>query len=156
MRRSDVARGYNRPLRIEPEAGKIGEPFPEPIAMSKSAPDVFQEEERRSRSNNGATDERPEVALVLGAAAFSGDGEGRTRKAGDDDLHVASPRASVQACEVVPDRSRIQGRFFHPSHEDGRREGVPLDVANGANPAGQAEVEPSDAGAERERSQSGT
>jgi len=52
--------------------------------------------------------------------------------------------------KVRPDRSAIQGRFFHPRHEDGRCVGVPLDVTHGAKSAGtESEVDASDSGAER-------
>lgn len=49
-----------------------------------------------------------------------------------DDIHLAAPRAAVEGGEVIPDRSAIQGLGFHPGHEDGRSEGFPFDVADGA------------------------
>jgi hypothetical protein len=66
-----------------------------------------------------------------------------------DEIHCPTPRSAVEGCEIVPDRSAIQGRFFHPRHEDGRGKGVPLDVTDSVTPLGQSEVEGADACAER-------
>jgi hypothetical protein len=150
VRRSDIGRAYSCPLRIEPEAGKIGEPPPEPIGMSKSAADVFQKQERRSRVNSDSPHERPEVALVLRSKLLARNGERRAGESRSNEIHRATPRASVECSKVSPDRSRIQPLVCHPRHEDGRCEGVPLDIQNGARPSGQAEVDASDSCAERD------
>src|SRR5690606_9497480 len=50
------------------------------------------------------------------------------------------------------DRRRIQGRLFHPGHEDGRSEGVPLDDTHNSQPGeggAEAELQPTDPGTER-------
>jgi len=76
-------------------------------------------------------------------------GKRLTRIARSKDVHRATPWAAVEGDNVVPDRRRIQGRVFHPRHEDGRGEGVPLDITHSAvSGLGQheAEVEPSGAG----------
>jgi hypothetical protein len=77
---------------------------------------------------------RPEVSRVGGAEAFAGLGEGLARVARRDEIHDSTPASAVEGCEVVPDRRRIQGLFFHAGHEDGRSEGVPLDVAHSSHP----------------------
>ena len=95
---------------------------------------------------------RPEVARIVGAPAPSGDAERLARIARTDEIHRAAPRAAVEAGKIVPDRRLIQGLVFHPRHEDGRGEGVPLDVTHSTvSGFGQrkSEVEASGAGAER-------
>ena len=95
---------------------------------------------------------RPEVARIVGAPAPSGDAEWLARIARTDEIHRAAPRAAVEAGKIVPDRRLIQGLVFHPRHEDGRGEGVPLDVTHSTvSGFGQrkSEVEAAGAGAER-------
>lgn len=154
VRSADIGRSHNRPLRIEPESGKVGQPPPEPVWMSNSAPDILQERERGACSSKGSADERPEVALVVGAPALAGAGERRAGKARHHDVHRASKRASREALQIRPDRRAIQGRVFHPRQEDRLSEGFPLDVAHGSTPSGNAKVESADSGAEREGTQS--
>jgi hypothetical protein len=99
---------------------------------------------------------RPEVARVVRAAALSRDGERLARIARSDDVHRAAPRAAVEGSNVVPDNSLIQDRVFHPRHENGRGEGVPLDVTHSTisgDGDGEPEVEPAGAGAEGEAEQ---
>ena len=47
-------------------------------------------------------------------------------------MNEATPWAAIKGGNVVPDRSRIQGRIFHPCHESSRSVGFPLDVTNSA------------------------
>jgi len=148
MRGSDIGRAEHTPLRIEPERGKVGKNVGEP---KRNVPcDVLEEPERCAGLVEDSSDVRPEVALVVGAEPSPGDAERLARVAARDEIHASTPRSSVEGSQVRPDRSRIQGRVFHPGHEDGRGEGFPLDVANGARPSGQAEVDPADSGAERD------
>jgi hypothetical protein len=118
--------------------------------------DVLQEHERRLALADDARDVRPEMARVVGAPPPSGDRERLARIARKHDVHRATPRAAVEGGKVVPDRSRIQGRVFHPGHEDGRGIGFPLDVTHSSIPVDgnmQTEVEPAGAGTEREPEQ---
>ena len=115
--------------------------------------DVLEEHEGRLGLGDDAGDMRPEVPRVVHAAALARDGERLARIARSDDVHGAAPRAAVEGGKVVPDRCRIQGRVFHPRHEDGRGVGVPLDMTHSAISVAcevQPEVEPAGAGAERE------
>lgn len=150
VRRTDVRRSHKIPLRIEPERGKVGQHSIEPKA--KVSGDVLEEDERRSRLRDDAADLGPEVSLVALAELLPGDAEGLAGVSRNDEIHAATPALAVEGAEIVPDRSAIQPRFFHPGHEDGRGEGVPLDDAHGATPAGQPEVDASDACAEAEGS----
>ncbi len=115
--------------------------------------DVLKEDEWRLDLADDAGDMRPEVSRVFRALSFARDGERLARIARSDDVHRAAPRAAVEGSNVVPDRCRIQGRVFHPRHENGRGVGVPLDMTHSAiSGTGevQPEVEPAGAGAKRE------
>ena len=99
---------------------------------------------------------RPEVARLVGAPALAGDAERLARISRRDEIHRAAPRPAVEAGKVVPDRCLIQGLVLHPRHEDGRGEGVPLDVTHSTvSGLGQhkSEVEASGAGTERQAEQ---
>ena len=131
-------------------SGDLGE------AEAEMMGDVLEEDEGRLTLANDAGDMRPEVPRVVRAPALARDGERLARIARSDDVHRAAPRAAVEGGNVVPDRRRIQGRVFHPRHEDGRGVGVPLDMTHSAMTGAcevQPEVEPAGAGAEREAEQ---
>lgn len=118
--------------------------------------DVLQEHERRLALADDAGDVGPEMARVLGATPPSGDRERLARITRKHDVHRATPKAAIEGGKIVPERSRIQGRVFHPGHEDGRGIGFPLDVTHSAISGlgdGEAEVEPAGAGTEREPEQ---
>jgi hypothetical protein len=118
--------------------------------------DILEEDEGRLDLGDDARDVRPEVARVVRAAALARDRERLARIARSDDVHRAAPRAAVEARNVVPDRCLIQGRVFHPRHENGCGEGFPLDMAHSTVSGEgkvQPEVEPACAGAEREAEQ---
>jgi hypothetical protein len=118
--------------------------------------DVLEEHEGRLDLADDAGDMGPKVAQVIRTPALARDGERLARIARSDDVHRAAPRAVVEGGNVVPDRRAIQGRVFHPRHEDGRGVGVPLDVTHSAISGEcqvQPEVEPAGAGAEREAEQ---
>lgn len=68
-------------------------------------------------------------------------------------MNLAAPRPAVEGSEIVPDRSRSQGRVRHPRHEDGRGESVSLDMAHGAISGFcqmQSEIQSADTGAKAE------
>jgi hypothetical protein len=70
------------------------------------------------------------MAWVFVAELSSGNGKGLARVAAMQDIHQAAPRSAVEGSNVVPDRSAIQGRIFHPRHERGRSVGFPFDVSH--------------------------
>ena len=113
---------------------------------------VLEEHPSRSAFADDAGNVRPEVARIVRAPAPSGDAEWLARIARRDEIHRAAPRPAVEAGKIVPDRRLIQGLVLHPRHEDGRGEGVPLDVTHSTvSGLGQrkSEVEAASAGAER-------
>tara|TARA_R110000868_G_scaffold411283_2_gene702815 strand:+ start:90619 stop:91302 length:684 start_codon:yes stop_codon:yes gene_type:complete len=118
--------------------------------------DIFEEDEGWLDLSDDARDMRPEVPRVVRAPALARDGERLARISRSDDVHRAAPRAAVKAGNIVPDRCRIQGRLFHPRHENGRGVGFPFDMAHSSiagHGNGEPEVEPACAGAEREAEQ---
>ena len=115
--------------------------------------DILEEDEGRLDLVDDAGDMRPEVARVVGTPAFASDRERLARIARSDDIHRAAPRAAVESGNIVPDRRAIQGRVFHPRHENGRGEGVPFDVTHSTisgDAEDQPEIEPACAGTEGE------
>ncbi|KGJ14286.1 hypothetical protein IX54_07565 [Paracoccus sanguinis] len=92
--------------------------------------DIFEEDEGRLNLVDDAGDMGPEVAGIVGAPALARHAERLARISGSDDIHRAAPWAAVEAGNVVPERRVIQGRVFHPRHDNGRGEGVPLDVTH--------------------------
>ena len=117
------------------------------------AGDVLEEAPFGSGFADDAGDIGPEVAGVTGAKAVSGQAEGLARITGSDDMNAAAPRSAVKGSQIVPYRSRSQGRVRHPRHESGRGETVSLDMAH-SSISGlckvQAKVEASDAGTKAE------
>jgi len=92
----------------------------------------------------------PQPAGVGGAEALAGAAFALARVASRDDIHEATPRAAVEGGNIVPDRSAIQGRVFHPGHESGRSVCFPLDVTHSSIPG------PCDVESEFETSGAGT
>ena len=118
--------------------------------------DVFEEHPFGCALGDDPGDVRPQVPGVVGPPTPAGDAERLARIARREDVHRVTPWAAVEGGKIVPDRRRIQGLVFHPRHEDGRGEGVPLDVTHGAvSGLGQheAKLEPSGACAERKAEQ---
>lgn len=142
-------RGEHTPLRMEPARGKVSQDGSEP--QGKVPWDILKDHESGSALVNDPVDVRPEVPGVVDARALPCNGEWLAGVSPSDDIHSATPCSSVEGAEVRPDRAAIQGRFFHPAHEDGCSVGVPLDVAHADHAETlQGEIESADAGAERE------
>lgn len=110
--------------------------------MSEESRDVLEEDERGVDLPDDPGDVGPEPSLVPGSLPLAGDGPGLTREPRNDAIHDATPRLACKGRNVVPHRSEIQGRVLHPRHENGRGEGVPLDVTNGSIPLSKGEMEP--------------
>ena len=132
------------PRRIVPDGGQSTEDGSEQSEPNKSR-DVFENNPSGLNLPNDALDIRPEPPLVLGAELLARGADGLTWEASRDEIHNSAPRSAVEGCEIVPDRSSIQGRLFHPCHESGRCECFPLDVTDGAvvgEGDGEAKLEP--------------
>lgn len=144
VRGSHLICSETAPLRIEPHFGQVSKDLSEPQA---NVPwDILEDDELRLALLDDSFDIRPEVPLVLCSLPFPSDRERLTRISGSDEIHLSTPLSASEGLEIVPDRSWIQPLLFHPRHEDGRRKGFPLDVANGPGVKGSmdTEVESSD------------
>jgi hypothetical protein len=118
--------------------------------------DILEEDEGRLAFTDDPGDVRPEVAWILGTEASACNRERLARISRSDDVHRAAPRAAVEACNVVPDNSLIQGRIFHPRHESGCGEGFPFDMAHSSisgDGDGKPKVDAACAGTQREAEQ---
>lgn len=114
------------------------------------AGDVFEEAPFGADFANDAGDFGPEVAGIVIAKPVSCQAEGLAGITGSDDMNAAAPRSAVEGSQIVPDRSRSQGRVCHPRHESGRGVTVSLDMTHGAISGlceVKAEIEASDTGA---------
>ena len=126
-------------------AGDFGE------AEAEMMGDILEKDEGRLDLADDAGDVRPEVARILAAEPSACDRERLARISSSDDVHRAAPRAAVEGSNVVPDKSLIQGRIFHPRHESGCGVGFPFDMAHSTisgDGDGEPEVEPASTRAE--------
>lgn len=105
---------------------------PDRFRVPKEIVDLLNEDNGRPNGFENGPDERPEPAVVLDPLALAGGAERRARETRRDDIHDSTPRLAVEGREIVPDRRLIQGRVFHPRHEDGRCEGFALNMTNGS------------------------
>lgn len=116
--------------------------------------DVLEEAEGGLALAEDSGDAGPEVSWVSGTQPLAGRRKRLTRVAANHEIHAASKSASVEGVHVRPDRRPIQARFFHRRNQSCDGERFPLHIACCASPSSSrgtdSEVEPSDAGAERE------
>ena len=150
MRRADFRRRKESFRNPEAQAFQLASDFA--ISEVEMIGDVFEKTPFRPDVFDDPRDVRPQVPGVIRSPALAGDAKRLAWISARDKIHNATPRLAVEGCNVVPDRSLIQGLFFHPRHEDGRGEGVPLDITNSTvSGLGQhkSEVEPSGTGAQR-------
>jgi hypothetical protein len=117
------------------------------------AGDVLEEAPLRRDLADDAGDLGPEVPGIVPALPIAAEREGLAGITGRDEMNAAAPRSAIEGAQIVPDRSRSQGRVRHPGHEDRRGKSVPLDETHSAvSGLGQveAEIEASDSGAKTE------
>lgn len=92
----------------------------------------------------------PEVTWIVFAKPASGKAEWLAGITGRHEMNTATPSSAVEGSQIVPYRSRSQGRVCHPRHERGRGETVSLDITH-SSVSGlcevQAEIKASDTGA---------
>jgi hypothetical protein len=148
VRGADGCRRNAIPLDTPPARGHVSENSSE--RPRKVAWYVLQEHVLGSHLANDAPHLVPEPPLVGCANSPAGEGVGLTRVSRSDEIHDATPRTAVESGKVIPDRSRVQGRLFHPGHEYGCAVGLPLDSDH------KTMVGPGDLDPEVETSDSGT
>jgi hypothetical protein len=118
---------------------------------------VFDCDEARSDLFNNPSAMRPKVSWIVCSTTASGVTERLARIARCDAIHDSAPRSAVEGCDIVPNRSRIQGLLFHLCHDSGRGVAFPLDVTNGSVVVAEkveGELEPADAGTNSQAIQS--
>jgi hypothetical protein len=147
VRRANVRRSEAAPLRIEPEAGQ----FPEnAVEAQGNVPSwVLQHDESRLHFANDARNVRPEVPLVGLSESLTGNGEWLAWVTHRHQIHDAAPASTVEAGNVIPHRSIVQGAFAHVLDEDRGGVEVILDPAHGSQPgpdSAQPEFEPGHTG----------
>jgi len=130
VRCADLGRAEAAPLRIEPHLGQLSENLGK--SESNMPRHVFHDDEAGSHLANDPGDVGPEVSGIVCPSPPSGNGERLAWIACRDEIHDATPRAAVECCEVIPDRSRVQGAFLHSRHKDAGGVSVPLAPAHGA------------------------
>ncbi|KGJ23482.1 hypothetical protein IX56_01580 [Paracoccus sanguinis] len=91
------------------------------------AGDVFEEDPFGGAFADDAGDLGPEVAGIIGAAAFAGGAEGLAGIAGQDRVEGAAERAGVEAAQIVPDRRRGEIPRGLSGDEDGAGPVLPFD-----------------------------
>jgi len=108
--------------------------------------DVLKEEDAGSYSSNAASNERPEVALVIFAKSLPGCREWLAGEASNDAIHRSTPCSPVEGSEVVIDGGSVQPPVLHPTEENFLSVRVLLDIT-GSPPAERFghQVQPTDA-----------
>ena len=96
--------------------------------------DVFEEHPFGGAFPDDAGDVRPEVAGIIGTAAFASRAEGLARISGEDDVEGTAEGAGIETSQVVPDwrRGEISGALG--GHEDGAGPDIPLDEGTAVEP----------------------
>jgi hypothetical protein len=131
VRGSGIGRSVTRPLRIEPERGKVGQDGIEPARAEGR--DVLNEDISRANLGDNPSELGPQPGAFPGEpGSLAGNGDILTRESASEQIHDATPRAPIKGRNVVPDRRLIQLRVCHPCHENGRRVGFPFNVTHGS------------------------
>ena len=93
--------------------------------------DVFEEHPLRAALGDDAGDLGPEVAGIVGTAAFAGGAEGLAGITGKDGIEGAAEGAGIEAAEVIPDWRRGEVSGALGGDEDGARPVLPFDKSTG-------------------------
>jgi len=115
--------------------------------------DVFQKHPFGVAFPDDPREMRPQMAGIVDPLAFTRDRKRLARIAASNNIHRSTPRSAIEGGNVIPERCLIQGLVFHPRHESGRSVTFPLDVTDSSIAGtgnGEAEVDPSGTGAERQ------
>ncbi len=116
-----------------------------------SAADVFPENERTSCLVNDSEHFPPETrARTSEASALTCHAEVLAGASASDAIHDATPWAAIEGCNIVPDRRVTHGLVFHPRHESGCCEGLPLNVHHSFGSTGEGDSCVTHAGAGEE------
>ena len=105
VRRSNIGRSHNSPLRVIPERGKITKDSVESSRSEHWA--VFHEDVTGSNFANHPRHVSPHpAALSVKAVASAGDADVLARKPARYNVNNSSPRSSVKGLNIIPNRER--------------------------------------------------
>ena len=93
--------------------------------------DVFEEDPCGAALADNPRDVGPEVAGIVGAAAFPGRAEGLAGVSGQDGIEGAAEGPGIEAAQVGPDRGRGEIPRALGSDEDVARPVLPFDEGAG-------------------------
>lgn len=93
--------------------------------------DIFEEDPFRAAFADDAGDVGPEVAGIVGAAAFPGRAEGLAGVSGQDGIEGAAEGPGIEVAQVGPDRGRGEVPRALGRDEDGAGPVLPLDEGAG-------------------------
>ncbi len=115
--------------------------------------DVFEENPFGGTFPDNSGDLGPEVAGIVGTAAFSGRAEGLTRISGQNGVESPTERVGIECSQIIPDWRRGEIACALGRDEDGAGPVLPLDECPGVK-AGfgehNAQIQASAACAERQ------
>ena len=129
MRRTDFCRAEQTRRRRVAQSPKLSQDGLEP--EGDVAGDVFEEDPFGTTLGNDPGDVGPEVAGIVGTAAFSRRAEGLARISREDGVKGTAEGAGVEAAYVVPDRGRSEIPCALGGDEHGAGPVLPFDKAPG-------------------------
>jgi hypothetical protein len=91
---------------------------------------ILQEHVAGSKVPNNCRRGRPEVALIIGALAPSGDGVGLARESRSDEIHDASPLVAVEGAYISPDGGVVERPVRDAGLDELLAVGVIFDIAD--------------------------
>jgi hypothetical protein len=158
MRGTHIGRSKAQPFRIVPALGQVSENVPDSCpSVAMRSPDsghVLQDNDCGFHVANRPEDEIPDLAVLSESPGpLPGETVIDARDACRNDVHQASQAASIEACEIAPNRSGWKAPFFHALCKNAGCGEFPFDVTDRDNSSQgdvDCDVESSDAGAERQ------
>jgi hypothetical protein len=115
---------------------------------------VLQDDDCGFHVANRLEDEIPDLAVLSESPGpLSGETVIRAREACRNDVHQASQAASIEACEIAPNRSGWKAPFFHAERKDFGCGEFPFNVTDRAQSSQDnvcSDVESADSGAEKQ------
>lgn len=129
MRRADLCRREQARRRRVAQAPKLSQ---DGFKAEGDVPgDIFEEDPFRAAFADDAGDVGPEVAGIVGAAAFPGRAEGLAGVSGQDGIEGAAEGPGIEVAQVGPDRGRGEVPRALGRDEDGAGPVLPLDEGAG-------------------------
>ena len=129
VRRTDFCRGEQTRRRRVAHVPKLSQHGFE--AEGDVTGDVFKEDPFGGTFPDDAGDFGPEVAGIIGTAAFASRAEGLARIPGEDDVECSMEGACIEAAQIFPDRGWGEIACALCGEEDGAGVCLPLDKCAG-------------------------